>query len=149
MNIRNRAPGALLGLVALTFLAGGAVAADRSYKEGPVTVVSSIRTTPGHFDDYMAWLAGPWKQVAEAEKAAGLIVSYSVYTTTPRGPNDPDIYLLRTYKNMAALDDLLAKSDAIDEKIMGNQTQQNQATIDRGKLRTVIGSEMIREALLK
>ena len=149
MKIRNRASAALLGLFALTFLAGAAVAAERPYKDGAVTVVSSIRTTPGHFDDYMAWLAGPWKQVAEAEKAAGLLVSYSVYTTVPRGPNDPDIYLLRTYKNMAALDDLDAKTDAIGEKIMGGQSQQNQAMIDRGKLRTVIGSEMIREAVLK
>ena len=67
--------------------------------------VSSIRTEPGKFEDYLAWLAGPYKQLMEAQKAAGLIVDYAVYATTPRSPNDPDLYLVTVYKNMAALDD--------------------------------------------
>jgi hypothetical protein len=149
MKMRTRALGALAGLLLSFFAVGGAVAADRPYTEGAVSEISSIRTEPGKFDDYMAWLAGPYKQIMEAEKAAGLILDYAVYATTPRSPSDPDLYLVTVYKNLAALDDLATKSDAIAEKIEGSLAEQNKAYIERGKMRTVLGSQLIREAVLK
>ena len=149
MKLKSRALGALAGLFALVALGGNAYAADRPYSEGAVTIVSSIRTMPGMFDDYMAWLAGPYKTAMEAQKAAGVILAYSVYATYPRGPNDPDLYLTTTYKNMAALDDLSAKLDPIYEKLQGSMAEQNKAYVERGKMRTVLGDEMIREMKLK
>jgi hypothetical protein len=149
MSLKTRAHGALAGLL-LSFLAVGvAGAADRPFSEGTVSVVASIRTEPGRFDEYVAWLAGPWKQMNEAQKAAGLIVDYFVYSASPRSPQDADIYLVTVYKNMAALDDLDAKSDPIMEKLQGSLAEQNKAYVERGKIRTVLGSELIREAVLK
>jgi hypothetical protein len=133
-------------MIAIT---GTSVAADRPYTEGAVTIVSSIRTMPGMFDDYMAWLAGPYKQAMEAQKAAGVIVGYAVYSASPRGPSEPDLYLVTTYKNMAALDDLTKKLDPIYEKLQGSMAEQNKAFIERGKMREVLGDEMIRELVLK
>ena len=149
MSLKTRALGALAGLLVSFLAIGVAGAADRPYSEGTVSEISSIRTEPGKFDDYLAWLAGPYKQMMEAEKAAGIIVDYAVYSTTPRSPNDPDLYLVTVYKNMAALDDLAAKSDPIAEKLQGSMAEQNKAYIERGKMRTVLGSELIREAVLK
>jgi hypothetical protein len=149
MKMKKRALGALAGLLLSFFAVGGAVAADRPYTEGAVSEISSIRTEPGKFDDYMAWLAGPYKQMMEAQKAAGVILDYAVYATTPRSPSDPDLYLVTVYKNLAALDDLAAKSDPIAEKLQGSLAEQNKAYIERGKMRTVLGSELIREAVLK
>jgi hypothetical protein len=149
MSLKTRALGALAGLM-LSFLAVGvAGAADRPYSEGAVSEISSIRTEPGRFDDYMAWLAGPYKQMMEAQKSAGLIVDYAVYATTPQSPHDPDLYLVTVFKNMAALDDLAAKSDPIMEKLQGSLAEQNKAYVERGKIRTVLGSQLIREAVLK
>jgi hypothetical protein len=85
----------------------------------------------------------------EAQKAAGLIVDYFVYSASPRSPQDADIYLVTVYKNMAALDGLDAKSDPIMEKLQGSLAEQNKAYVERGKIRTVLGSELIREAVLK
>jgi hypothetical protein len=85
----------------------------------------------------------------EAQKAAGLIVDYTVYSAAPRGPHDPDLYLVTVYKNMAALDDLNAKTDAMAEKIFGSMSKATSDTVARGKLRTVLGSEYIRELNLK
>ena len=149
MKFKSRALGALAGVFAFAALSGTAAAADRPYTEGTVTNVSAIRTMPGMFDDYMTWLAGPYKQAMEAQKAAGVIVSYAVYVTVPRSPEDPDIYLLTTYKNMAALDDLSARLDPIYEKLQGSMAEQNKAYIERGRMRTVLGDEMIRQMVLK
>jgi len=149
MQLKVRALGALVGVAAFVAATGAAVGADRPYSEGVVVNVSSVRTEPGQFEAYMAYLAGPYKQLMEEQKKAGIIVDYAVYQVVPRSPNDPDLFLTTTYKNMAALDGLDARSDAITEKIFGNLQQQNASTVSRGKMRTLIGDELIREMVLK
>ena len=101
------------------------------------------------FDDYMAWLAGPWKQFNEELKKSGVIMGYRVYSATPHNPQEADLYLQVTYRNMAALDDLDARSDAISEKVFGPMQKANSDMVGRGKMRTVLGSEIIREINLK
>ena len=123
--------------------------ADRPYTEGPVLIVSSIRTEPGMFEEYMKYLAGPYKQLMEGYKKAGIIVDYSVYTATPQSPHDPDLYLVTVYKNMAALDGLNERSDAITEQIAGDLTKQGESMVSRGKLRTFLGAEQMRQLILK
>jgi len=119
------------------------------YNDGPVVNVSAIRTVDGHFDDYMHWLATGFKKQEEAAKKAGLIVGYHVYTAEPHGPNDPDIYLVVEYKNWAALDGIGAKFDALTTQTDGSVQKADEAEVSRGKIRTVLGSETIQEALLK
>ena len=114
-----------------------------------MVVVSSIRTEPGMFDAYLTYLSGPYKQQMEEQKKAGIVLDYGVYSVMPRGPDDPNLYLTVTYKNMAALDDLPARTDAIVEKQFGNLEQQSAAMVSRGKMRTQLGSELIRELKLK
>jgi hypothetical protein len=50
---------------------------------------------------------------------------------------------------MAALDGLSDRTDAIQEKLIGNQAQRDAAMISRGKMRTALGTEMIRKLDLK
>ena len=149
MNLRKHTLGMLGAALALFAAAGVASAADRPYTEGAVLNVSSIRTEPGMFDSYMSYLATTYKQTMDAQKAAGVILDYSVYTVVPRGPDDPDIYLVTVYKNMAALDGLTEKLDPIQQKAFGDLSQRSAATIERGKMRTALGTEMIREIKLK
>jgi len=149
MNLRKHTLGMLGAALALFAAAGVASAADRPYTEGAVLNVSSIRTEPGMFDSYMSYLATTYKQTMDAQKAAGIILDYSVYTVVPQGPDDPDIYLVTVYKNMAALDGLTEKVDPIQQKAFGDLSQRSAATIERGKMRTALGTEMIREIKLK
>ena len=146
MSIKTRALGALLGAFAFASLA---VAADRPYTEGNVVQVTAVRTEPGMFDEYLKYLAGPYRQIMEEQKKAGVVVGYNFYAAMPRGPNDADLYIVTTFKNMAALDGLDAKVDPITERIMGSMEQQSDATVQRGKLRTILGDELIRQLVLK
>lgn len=118
-----------------------AVADERPYAEGPIINVASIRTVDGHFDDYMKWLATTWKAQEEAGKSAGFILKYQVVTAEPRGPNDPDVLLVTTYKNWAALDGQRAKQDEISKKIEGSVAASNKSEADRASIRRVLGSE--------
>ena len=66
----------------------------RVYKDGPVIDVSYIRTKPGRFDDYMKFLSTTYRTLMEANKKAGLILDYAIYSATPRSPQDPDLLLV-------------------------------------------------------
>jgi hypothetical protein len=85
----------------------------------------------------------------DGQKKAGVIVDWSVYETRPRTPADPNLYLLTTYKNLAAMDGLQDKVEAIQEKIIGNQEARDAAMIARGKMRSMVGSEVIRKVEFK
>jgi hypothetical protein len=150
MKLKSRALGALAVLVAIAGATSIAAAADRPYTEGPVSIVTSVKTEPGMGDAYMSWLQTGWKKAMEAQKAAGIILGYAVYGTEARGPHEPDLYLVVTYRNMAAFDGLVDRVDPVLEKTFNtNQEQMSQASIERGKMRTILGSEMIRELVLK
>jgi hypothetical protein len=139
----------LLACLVLSGVAPNALADDaRVYKEGPVVDISYIRTKPGRYDDYMKFLATTYRTLMEANKKAGLILDYGIYSASPRSPADPDLMLTITYPNMAALD-RIEESDAVAEKTIGSMAAQAQATMDRESLREVLGSQLVRELILK
>lgn len=145
----SRALGALAALLAFGAMTGSALAADRPYTEGAILNVGAIRTEPGMFEEYMKYLAGPYKQLMEEQKKAGIILGWNVYQANPRTPDEPDLYLVTVYKNMAALDGLNARTDPIVEKIFGAMDRQSTATVERGKMRKILGDENVRELLIK
>ena len=144
----SRALGALAALLAFGAMTGSALAADRPYTEGAILNVGAIRTEPGMFEEYMKYLAGPYKQLMEEQKKAGIILGWNVYQANPRTPDEPDLYLVTVYKNMAALDGLNARTDPIVEKIFGAMDRQSTATVERGKMRKILGDENVRELLI-
>src|SRR5438045_4343156 len=110
-----------LSLVACLLIAGasgvvqtaGAQASTRSYREGPVISVSYIRTKPGMFDKYMAYLDGPYKTNLEAQKAAGIILDYGIYTSETRNELEHDVMLKIVYKKCVSIDYLETRTYVI------------------------------------
>ncbi len=81
---------AALVSVVIALMAGPALAQDsRPYTSGNVLEVTSVLTKPGKFDDYVKWLAGPFRQQEEELKKAGIVVDYNFYATAPRQPGRP------------------------------------------------------------
>jgi hypothetical protein len=126
-----------------------AIADDHAYSEGPIVNVTRIRTMDGKFDDYIKYLDTTWKREQEAAKKAGNIISYQVLTIEARGPDDPDVLLVITFKNWGTLDGALAKGDAIAKQIEGSLNASNQAQSDRSKIRRVLGSSTMQVLELK
>lgn len=119
-----------------------------SYKDGPVIAVSYLKIEYGHFDEYVDWLNSTWKPTMEAKKKAGLITDYKVFTARPKKPDEPNVILMLTYPNMAGLD-RGAEEEAVAEKVIGSAEIQNKARVGRSDYRKVLGSELIREVILK
>jgi hypothetical protein len=136
-------------LLATTTLTTAAYADGRDYNDGPVLQASYIRTVDGHFDDYMHWLATTYKKQQEAAKAAGLVTAWRVLVTQPLNPQDPDIILVTEFKNWAALDHLGSKLDQVSAKVEGSVEAAAKSEAERAKIRTVLGSRISQEAILK
>jgi hypothetical protein len=121
---------------------------ERAYTEGPVTSVNYIRVEYGSFENYIDWLNSTWKPTMEATKKAGLIIDYKVFTATPKSPDQPNIILWITYKNLAALDRGVEQEE-VAKKVIGSTEVQNKARVARNEYRKLLGSELIREVILK
>ena len=121
---------------------------ERQYTDGPVTEVDYIGVEYGHFEEYIDWLNSTWKPTMEALKKAGLIVDYKVFSANPKSPDQPNIFLMITYKNMAALDKGVEQEE-VAKKVIGSTEFQNKARVVRSEYRKVLGSELIREIILK
>lgn len=139
-------------LLAATFVATvtPALAQEpRPYTEGAVTNVAYIRVLPGKFDDYMKYLQGPYKTFMESLKQKGIVVSYGVFNSPGRTPDDWNMVLTTVYPNMAAFDGLEDRTDPIAAKAFGPEEKQNKEAIGRGELRELIGSRLLRELKLR
>jgi hypothetical protein len=121
---------------------------ERAYTEGPVTEEDLIQVEYGHFEEYIDWLNSTWKPTMEAFKKAGLIIDYKVFRLTPKSPDQPNIILWITYKNMAALDKGV-ELEEVAKKVICNTECQNKARVARNGYRKVLGNEFIRELILK
>jgi hypothetical protein len=122
---------------------------DRQYADGPVTEVDYIQVEYGHFAEYVEWLNSTWKPTMEAMKKAGLIVDYKVFQATPKSPDQPNVYLWITFRNAAAALDKGVELEYVARKVIGSTEFQNKKRVERTGYRRVMGTELLRELMLK
>jgi hypothetical protein len=142
-----------MAVLGMTATLAGAQTHPATYSYGPVTQVDYIRVEYGHFDEYMAWVTSTWVPTMEAAKKAGLIIGYKVFQAEPKSPDQPNMYLEITYKNMGTyagdIGDRADAFEAVTEKVICNRACQNQARVHRNEVRKVLGTEVTRELIFK
>src|SRR5271155_1912278 len=138
-----------MGLAAASLSLSARAQDERAYTEGPVTEMDYIQVEYGHFEEYVDWLNSTWKPTMEAMKKAGLIIDYKVVKATPKSPDQPNVYLMITYKNAAAALDKGVELEEVAKKVIGSTEVQNKARVGRNDYRKVLGVEYVREIILK
>jgi len=132
---------------------GASTQGERGYAYGPVTEVDYIHVEYGHFEEYMSWVTSTWVPTMEAEKKAGVIIAYKVFQASPKSPDQPNVYLEITFKDMAAyagdIGDAADAFEAVTEKVICDSACQNQARVHRNEFRKVLGTEVTRELVFK
>ena len=121
----------------------------RQYSDGPVTELAYVRVEYGHFEEYIDWLNSTWKPTMEATKKAGLIIDYKVFQLTPKSPDQPNVFLMITFKDGAAALDKGVELEEVAKKVIGSTEVQNKARMGRNQYRKVLGIEYVRELILK
>ena len=141
---------ALVMFVLLALAALPGLAQERPYKDGPVVIVTSVKVVDGQFENYMAYLNSTWRRVMEESKTAGMVTEYHVYGAQAHTPNEPDLYLVVSYPNMATFDGMTEKMEPIMAKVTKmNYKQSDEASGKRVVMRTIMGDMMVRELVFK
>lgn len=122
---------------------------SRPYRNGSVWDVAFIRMKPGMDTAYLNYIATDWKRNQEESKKAGLILSYKVLTTEPHNSGDFNIMLMTEYKDLASMEANQDKSDALSQRVIGNDDKQRQGYRERLEIREVMGNRLAREIVLE
>lgn len=98
----------------------------------PSEAVSELRVLDvkaNHMDDYLMNLERTWVRWMEVEKALGNVVSYDVWTSDRA--DSPNIWLMTTYKNFAAMQGSEAQYDEVEArlKVLGRDDAEHDATL--------------------
>jgi hypothetical protein len=119
------------------------------YTEGPVWVLTTIKTKAGLGDDYLKSISQTVKPVYDDGKKQKIILDYKILDGDAMGAQDFNILIMVEYPNMAALDGLRDKMDPIAEKIMGSEEQRRDLAVKRLDVREILGTKTMREITLK
>ncbi|HET6970813.1 MAG TPA: hypothetical protein VFH92_06800 [Phenylobacterium sp.] len=143
--------GAALAAAMALGCAGGpaqAQTAERTYDNGPVWTVGYVETKPGMFDEYMAYLNGPYRALQEAGKKRGDILAYHVLSVDSPREHEADVILLVEFKNMAVFDRSLNELDKDTAGAFGSVVKSNQAAVKREEIRVLRGGVTARELVM-
>src|SRR6266480_7739501 len=122
---------------------------DAPYTEGPVWNITMVKAKYGMGDEYLKGLAKTFKGTLDEAKKQNLIMNYKILLGDAANPQDFDIMLMTSSKNMAALDNAREKFDPIARKIEGNPDEQRDTAAKRLELREILGDKLMREVTLK
>ena len=124
--------------------------AQDQYTEGSVERVTLVRILPGHFDAFWADVKNNIEPIYKAEQSQGLIQGYQFFLNQTKGsPEDWDVGIALTYKNMAALDGLGMKVLDLRMKQHGDRSKEQQVVDKRVENARVVSSYLIRNVSLK
>jgi hypothetical protein len=142
-----------LGIAALsqaqTITSKTTAGSSAPYTEGPVWMLTMIKTKTGLSDDYIKQITGTVKPVYDEEKKQKIILDYKILNGEASSPHDFNILILVEYPNWAAFDTLRDKMDPIVEKVMGSEEQRRTTAVKRLDIREILGTKTMREITLK
>ena len=122
---------------------------DRPYRNGSVWNIAFIKVKAGMNEAYMNHLATQWKNIREAEKKEGLILSYKVLATEEHGAGDWNLMLMVEYKDLATMEANQVKQDAVLQRVIGDDQKQMQGYKERTEIREIVGERLAREIILE
>jgi hypothetical protein len=120
-----------------------------SYVEGPVWVMSFIKTKSGLSDEYLKSMTGSLKPVLEEEKRQRIILDYKILSGDAASDRDFNIIIMTQYPNMAALDGLREKTEPIIDKIIGPTDERRDMAAKRLDIREILATKTMREIWLR
>jgi len=124
-------------------------AEDKAYTEGHVWTITMVKVKYGMRDAYLNEVLPLRKKIEEEGRKAGLLLSSHILVGDPANRDDFDVLYLQELKNWAAFDGMSAKTEAIEEKILGPQDKQAQLLTKRVEVREVVGEKMMQELIMK
>jgi hypothetical protein len=126
-----------------------AAAQESSYTPGGYTDVSGIDVLDGQFENYMDYLAGPWKAQNEWAKSKGYITSYSVMANNYAREGEPDLFLVVSYSKIYDTAEQLRQQKEFEAFMKADTRTLDKQYGARGTMRKSLGGQQLQELKLK
>ncbi len=145
----------IISLVGLLLFAGlgstSALAQDhsRGWEQGHIVQVTEVHTKDGMFNAYINDLSNVWRKFLDAQKEDGDVIRYAMFSNVNQREGEPDLFLTITYKNWAAFDRGVEYFENLGAQVLGSTEEMREANIDRGELRTIGSTYVLREITFK
>ena len=126
-----------------------AVAEINPWAQGEYVQVTGVTVDDGRLSDYTDYLAGFWKDEQEFAIAQGWQTSWEVLQNVHKRPGEPDLYLIRRYKNLVDGAEFDRRAALVRDKVKMTEAQMQSASGDRAKFRQVQGTTLMQALKLR
>lgn len=140
---------ALLAAPFAIALSAPAAAQNYPFTPGDYEEVSMIDVSDGGGLEYANYLAGTWRKNQEFAKSKGWIKDYAVLSNFNSRPGEPDLYLVVTFSSLPDAVEDERRNVAYRAFMKQTDADMEQASGDRSKYRTVMGSFLLRQMKFK
>jgi hypothetical protein len=144
-NIKNNFYKGLMICVFALFAAQSAYAEDPPFIGGSYWEVTGVSTADGAGLKYATWLATEWRKNSDFAVSEGWLQDYKVIYNVHARADEPDIYLIRIFENMATVaegEKRRAKYMAWAKKSMEKMQAESG---NRAEFRTVGSTSLLQE----
>lgn len=143
---------AVLGIVLFATFGGVTASAQdhtRGWEQGHVVQVTNVHIKDGMLNAYINDLNNVWRKFLEAQMEDGSVIDYGMYLNPNSRKGEPDLILTVTYANWAAFDLGVEYFEELGSEILGSTEDMRAANIDRGELREIGSTTVLREIKFK
>ena len=131
--------------ISLVFAAVPAAAQNDPFIGGDYVTVTGISIDDGHYMDYATFLSGYWKAQEDFAVKQGWSTGYEILANVNARKGEPDLYLMRRFKNMPDGVEGERRSAMIRAQVKLDDAQMEAASGDRAKFRHVDSNMLLQE----
>lgn len=140
---------AAIAAATLLFTALPAQAQNDPFMGGDYVSVTSISIDDGHYLDYANFLAGFYRAQEDYAVKQGWQTSWEILSNVNARKDEPDLYLLRRFKNIPDGAEGERRSQMIRDNVKMSDAQMEAASGDRAKFRHVDSTMLLQEMKYK
>jgi hypothetical protein len=106
--------------------------------------VTGVKTADGAGLKYSRWLAGEWRKNSEFAKSQGWIKDFMVINNVHARSDEPDLYLIRVFENMATVEEGEERRKAYMAWVKKSMDKMQEESGNRAEYRTVMSTSLLR-----
>lgn len=107
--------------------------------------VTGVKTADGAGLKYARWLAGEWRKNSEFAKSQGWIKDFMVINNVHARADEPDLYLIRVFENMATVEEGEKRRKAYMAWAKRSMDEMAAESGNRAEYRTIMSTSLLRQ----
>ena len=105
--------------------------------------VTGVKISDGAGLKYSRWLAGEWRKNSDFAKSQGWIKDYMVISNVHARSDEPDLYLIRVFENMATVGEGEERRKAYMAWVKKSMDTMQAESGNRAEYRTVMSTSLL------